>query len=328
MKNNPYKSLMPLFEMKSGVDKIEDFHAGINVIFHDVESKYYDTIHKEMWKNLQEQFNKLVNSIDLDTKTPSIELSLLDIGCGTGLSTEMLLKTSLGSKIKTIHLLDTSAQMLEKAKKRIQRFKKPIGFFNTEIENVEQTFDVIVICSVVHHIPDLNSFFYTVEKKLNPGGILITMHDPYAEAIKSATFKNRVSEYNAVEHRHRSFLPRKIVNKFSRKFKSFLQAKDPINEVNELLLKNGITKMPLSHAEIWSVTDIHVEDLPYSNQNGVSLTVLKAILHQLSLKNLITYCFYGSLKSNITKAYQLKEDLLIENKDQFGRNFGTLWIKE
>lgn len=328
MITNPYQSLVPLFDEKSAVDRIEDFHTHINIIFHDVESKYYDHIHKEMWDNLQEQFNKLVDGIQVEATPLSTELNLLDIGCGTGLSTEMTLKTALGRNIKTISLLDTSSQMLEKAKARIEKWQKPITLLNTEVNNITSTFDVIVICSVIHHIPDLNSFFAAVKERLNSGGILITMHDPFAEAIESSIFKTRINEYHDVQKKQQSFLPRRIVKRIKNKLQFLLPKSDPIAEVNELLLSKKIVKAPLSHTEIWSVTDIHVEDLPYSNQKGVSLTVLKSILKGLTLKKLVTYCFYGSLKSDLIKSYRLKEEILSRENDQYGRNFGTIWIKE
>jgi 2-polyprenyl-3-methyl-5-hydroxy-6-metoxy-1,4-benzoquinol methylase len=119
-----------------------------------------------MWDNLQEQFNKLISSIPLRVASQEQSLSLLDIGCGTGLSTEMMLRTALGSKITSISLLDTSPNMLEKAKKRIQKWKKPITLFNTEIENINEKFDIIIVCSVIHHIPDLKSFFNSIENNL------------------------------------------------------------------------------------------------------------------------------------------------------------------
>jgi hypothetical protein len=92
------------------------------------------------------------------------------------------------------------------------------------------------------------------------------MHDPFAEAIESTIFKNRVNEYQEIEKKQQQSLSGRVVRKFKTKLQSFLGKKDPIEEVNELLLKAGIIKIPLTHIEVWSVTDIHVEDLPYSNQ--------------------------------------------------------------
>lgn len=328
MSTNPYQSLIPLFNEKSALAKIEDFHSHINIIFHDVESKYYDTIHQEMWDNLQEQFNKLVQIVHQNGINLEDNLSLLDIGCGTGLSTEMLLQTHLGPKIQNISLLDTSTQMLDKAKNRIEKWKKPMSLFNTQVEKITGTFDVILVCSVIHHIPDLNSFFGAIQDRLNPGGILITMHDPLAEAIESSVFKNRVSEYLGMEKKHNDFLPRRIVHRIKSKWQSLTNKNDLIGEVNQLLLKDGITKAPLSHTEVWSVTDIHVEDLPYSNKQGVSIDELKSILNKMNLKKLITYCYFGTLRNDLLKKYQLKEDELSKNDDLHGRNFGSIWIKE
>jgi hypothetical protein len=48
----------------------------------------------------------------------------------------------------------------------------------------------------------------------------------------------------------------------------------------------------------------------------------------MELKKLITYCFFGALKTDLVQEYQQKEDSLSKNEDQYGRNFGSVWIKE
>src|SRR5690606_38168246 len=106
------------------------------------------------------------------------QLSLLDIGCGTGLSSQLLLASELGKSINQITLADTSAEMLEQATQKARSWGKPFKVALGEISQLNETFDVIMISSVLHHIPDIKGFMKEVDRLLNPGGILIHMQDP------------------------------------------------------------------------------------------------------------------------------------------------------
>src|SRR5208337_3559431 len=76
----------------------EDFHQSVNVLFHNFESEIYDREHLDMWESLPRQFELLVGDwLRCNSPAPA-EIHLLDIGCGTGLASDCLLKTSIGSR--------------------------------------------------------------------------------------------------------------------------------------------------------------------------------------------------------------------------------------
>src|SRR5689334_18584067 len=83
----------------------EEFHSAVNITFHKLESEQYDELHHDMWESLPRQVSLLAEDCLRGGMPESIRM--LDIGCGTGLATDSLLKSPLGGRIAEIDLLDT-----------------------------------------------------------------------------------------------------------------------------------------------------------------------------------------------------------------------------
>jgi len=112
------------------------------------------------------------------------------------------------------------------------------------------------------------------------------------------------------------------------KIKRLLKPDDYMRSINKDLLKNNIIKEPLTATELWSITDIHVEGLPYSANQGISLAELTKSLAGYHLLSYRTYGFFGALNSNLPDQFKEAEQQLIAEGDKFGRNFGSVWIKQ
>src|ERR1700690_1683032 len=76
-----------------------EFHAAVNVTFHEFESEVYDQEHADMWNSLPRQFALLVEDYFRACPDPSRQFRLLDIGCGTGLATQCILGTQFQGRI-------------------------------------------------------------------------------------------------------------------------------------------------------------------------------------------------------------------------------------
>jgi len=95
---------------------------------------------------------------------------ILDFGGGTG-----LLALPLAIQAKFVTLVDISEKMLGQARLKAERQEiKNIQFLEQDLlENpLEQGFDLIVVCRVLHHMPDLDATLSLFHQHLKEDGQL------------------------------------------------------------------------------------------------------------------------------------------------------------
>lgn len=325
-----YQSLLPLIQKTGSSLSPEQFQERINIVFHDFEAQHYDAMHTDMWGSLQEQINLLVGDLLAQKNIESKTLSLLDIGCGTGLSSQILLNSALGPHINQVTLLDTSPKMLQFAEAKAKTWNKPYKTVNGYLAALNEKFDVIIISSVLHHIPDLETFLGQVDNALHSGGILIHLQDPNGDAINEAAYLNRRNRYEKEldslpkNKKITDYIPKKLLKSLKR----LLGRKDYIDLINDQLLAEKTIKRRMTADEIWSVTDIHVETKTDSVNKGISLKFLKNQLTNFELLQMRSYGFFGYLKSDLIESYQAEEAQLIAENQTNGRNISCIWMKK
>ncbi len=317
-----FDTLLPLIKKSGSTLSPEDFHRNVNIAFHDVEAVHYDAIHADMWKSLSEQIDLLVKDIPESDRS---NLKLLDIGCGTGLSTQLLLDTEIGDKISQITLLDTSKEMLTRAAERSKKWNAEVITFNNEVSALEGKFDVIIVCSVLHHIPDLKSFLNKINSLQDPGAIFIHLQDPNGDFMHDAQYLSNVDEFESKTHR--SEKKKSALQPIKDLINRFAGRKTYIDLVNDALLGKKAISRRMTAEEIWSVTDIHVENLPYSIGAGISLKLLESELSNYKLLKARSYGFFGPLKSELPLEYQAREQKMIDAGEMNGRHVSAVWAK-
>ena len=109
-------------------------------------------------------------------RTYSTKIKLLDIGCGAGNYTVKLLTKK---KDVEVHLLDLSDPMLTRAVQRVKTHgAKEVKTFHGDFRSVdlkENSYDVIIATSVLHHLRDSKDWlegFTKIFNLLSPGGSL------------------------------------------------------------------------------------------------------------------------------------------------------------
>lgn len=302
----------------------EDFHALVNVTFHKFESEVYDELHRDMWESLPEQFQLLAG--DYLRKAPAVRegLRVLDIGCGTGLASDCLLKTELGRRIGSIDLLDTSRSMLDRASQRAQSWNRPFRCLEGLLDSVKPpaAYDVIVSCSVLHHIPDIPVFLKTMRSLQANGGAFIHLQDPNGDFLGdselNARMKNADEELSPPESR---FSPHRICSRLYREITG-KQRRDYIARTNRELMEKGTIKSRLTAPELFSITDIHVHD-----GHGVSISQLRELLPDYGLISQRTYGFMGRLEYSLPEHFRTVEREEIAAHALNGFHLGAVWIR-
>ncbi|MFW9820562.1 MAG: class I SAM-dependent methyltransferase [Candidatus Thorarchaeota archaeon] len=100
---------------------------------------------------------------------------VLELGCGTGqLWLENLKEIPLNCSIV---LSDFSKKMLNTAKKNLASLKLPIKFKIIDAENIpypNQSFDVVLACHMLYHVPNIQKALLSINRVLKPNGRFIS----------------------------------------------------------------------------------------------------------------------------------------------------------
>lgn len=324
-----YNQLIPLMKKKGCFLSPENFHERVNIVFHDHESLIYDKIHADLKNSLQEQIDLLISDLLNYRDFSEKSFRVLDVGCGTGLSSEYLLNSQIEPFISQITLLDSSEKMLEQAKIKALNWNKSTALINGYLDQVKEKFDLVIICSVLHHIPDLKNFLKEVNNVMNPNGILIHLQDPNGDYMMDKIYKERVNLY--WKKKRTETKKNKFIKLIPKRLKNFLNRalgrKNYIDLINDQLIKERIIKKRMTADEIWSVTDIHVESKTDILNKGISLQFLKKQLENFTLISQRSYGFYGKLRSELDTDLEIKEEEFISQNQLNGRNISCVWIK-
>ena len=122
---------------------------------------------------------------------------ILDFGGGTG-----LLTLPLAKQVKSVTLVDISEKMLEQARlKAEQQDIKNIQFLEQDLlkNPLKQEFDLIVVCRVLHHMPDLDEALSLFHQHLRENGQLLIADFTKTEA-KHHGFELVELEKQLIEH--------------------------------------------------------------------------------------------------------------------------------
>jgi ubiquinone/menaquinone biosynthesis C-methylase UbiE len=319
-----FGSLVPLMKKYGVRCSSSEFYELVNLHFHAAESLVYDEIHRGMWQSLPRQFELLTD--DCAVVEPKGRLRVLDIGCGTGLSAELFLKTRLGSATSEIHLLDTSKEMLRIASGRAQSWPVPVTSYCGKVSDLPagQLFDIILACSVLHHIADLRSFLNEVSKRQSACGLFLHFQDPNADNADDPDHLSRLAEYEIGRPSpsrtsfFRRLTPRRI---YRRALRQFTGRQDYIGKTNRSLMRAGIIKREMSESDIWLVTDIRVSPMT----KGISLQALKSMLPRYELVSCRTYEFFGYVGDHLPEPFRTREDQLIHDRSLTGGQVAGVW---
>lgn len=112
----------------------------------------------------------LVNA-EIQQQVPHLSTkSILDFGGGTG-----LIALPLAKQAKPVTLVDIAEKMLDQARIKVKNQKlENLHLIRQDLllKPLEQTFDLIIVSRVLHHMPHLDSSLAMFKEHLTPGGQL------------------------------------------------------------------------------------------------------------------------------------------------------------
>ncbi len=121
-------------------------------------------------------FYTKVNERLLDLAQVGKQRKIVDLGCGTGGITKLILERLQSAKDTVIYAVDHSTTALKVAAEEIgDRKDVAINYVHSEVQNlagaVKDKVDAIVYCNSIHYVPDKTALVEQIKEKLVPSGI-------------------------------------------------------------------------------------------------------------------------------------------------------------
>ncbi|MBI4220246.1 MAG: methyltransferase [Chloroflexi bacterium] len=122
-------------------------------------------------------FYRQVNARLLDLADVGKNQRIIDLGCGTGAVTRLMLERLVSARQTVIYAIDHSAAAIRQAIAELgDRKDAMVKFVQAEVENlrtaVREQVDSIVYCNSIHYVPDKGKLLDEVRDSLRPGGTL------------------------------------------------------------------------------------------------------------------------------------------------------------
>ncbi len=135
----------------------------IEQLYHRFSSFYESNMCDELGYAGPEQLAATIEEVIGDRR----ELSILDLGCGTGLGGCRL-------KPRAAHLvgIDLSAEMIEQARKRNIYDRLEVAEVTDWLGRTNESFDLIVACDTLIYFGDLRQVIAPAQRLLKPGGVI------------------------------------------------------------------------------------------------------------------------------------------------------------
>jgi len=282
-----------------------DLVIRVNEVFNDVERDGYDVKHAQTLRDEAVRWRALGKAL-LGGERDAV--SVLDVGCGTGFVARQLAPFLYeGDRLVCS---DVSAGMLETCEKLLREqgldcraeFRKSSG---GALDLEDESFDLVVMNSVLHHVPEPGAFLADMHRLLRPGGRLVICHEPSRPfyASRLMRWNHRLVFYlfqpkEAVIRVLRALRVHDPVKRLYRRVLRKSEAPTPVlDEVNRRLLEEGTVERGFTPDELISITDVHS---PISGgwhpQRGIDIRRLaEDRLPGLVIERLETYNHLGEL---------------------------------
>lgn len=94
----------------------------------------------------------------------------LEVGCGRGIGTELILKMSGAERVDAF---DLDPGMVALARDRLARYGDRVRVSVGDVERIEakdDTYDAVFNFGIIHHVPDWRSALREIRRVLKPGG--------------------------------------------------------------------------------------------------------------------------------------------------------------
>ncbi len=307
-----------------------EFIRTVSNAYHQLQAPVYD----EIMAGFHNEILAVLASFLSELHLPERGLRALDLGCGTGFASRALLQ-QWGPRVQQLLCSDISPHMLELCRKKLGN-NPVVSFELKDIAAIASgaAYDLVLTCSVVHHIAAPPEFFAHLARLVCPGGYYLMLHEPSRRFYQNAECLQLSERYRKAVERRRLL---RYLNPaaYLRKLRQILTGQSVPLEVqlNRLLIASRVIQSPLTRQEIGRLVDIHdplVEpDALGLGQNGFLLDELASgLLSHFRLVTFKSYAFLGDLDTTSAPAkWREKARRLAARDPDDGASFCAAWQK-
>jgi len=229
-----------------------------NELYFALEEEDYNSSHEEIlilelprWKRIIGRFSKEFSNKE----------AILDVGCGTGFVATVFCPY-LAPKTKFI-CSDISQRMLKQCESNLKDKNFQCGLIykmydGAHLPFADNSIDILTLNSVLHHIPNTESFLKEADRVLKKGGYLLIGHE-----ANKRFYKNKIV-WTIYRILYALYHPSSVRNILQRRGLSVFgsspapKERDKVTEkINEALLSEGLISEKLSKFEIDKIIEIY-----------------------------------------------------------------------
>jgi SAM-dependent methyltransferase len=313
---------------------LEELVVGLNHLYHEVEARYYDRRHAEIWVQEEEVLRVLLGTVA--ARLPSHPVSVLDFACGTGFAISQAINVLGVARIRSVVCIDLSERMLAYCRERIEPQFQGTQYL-TDLAQLRKegrdrtTFDLILTNSALHHLYDWRGLVRSLSGRLRVGGLYLMGHEPSMRFYVNKEIQSAYARFL------REWKWRRLLS--SAKWKAFVRRKvgleaDVPRETARLAYERGLVRRPLSAQTVQSLVDYHVP-IPQesaSSARGFDIESLEEEFYKsfgLRLVSARTYAYLGSfIVPTLPRKWREVVVQLTEKYPRDGSSVCALWRKE
>ncbi|QLK27687.1 methyltransferase domain-containing protein [Natrinema zhouii] len=161
-------------------------------LFYKYLSRVYDQVNPFIWN--AEMRSEALSLLEFDD-----DMTVLDVGCGTGFATEGLLE-----HVDEVHALDQSEHQLTQAYEKFGKRGPPVHFHRGDAERLPfatDTFDVVWSSGSIEYWPNPILALREFRRVLKPGGQVLVVGPNYPDNVVSQLLADSImlfyDEYEA-----------------------------------------------------------------------------------------------------------------------------------
>lgn len=211
-----------------------------------------------------------------DLAAAGLPLRVLEIGSGHGGYTEPVL--AAGCDVTAVEASQPAVEELQRRYGTNPRFRALLDRDGT-LAGIDEAYSMVLIVSVLHHIPDYLSFLDNVSSHLSPGGVLLTLQDPLWYA-RLAPGTHALDKGGYFVWRARQGNVRRALATQSRRLRGIYDTENPADMVEYHIVRDGVDEEQIAD-RITPMFD-RFEILPYWSHQSRVIQRLGERLHRLN----------------------------------------------